>query len=44
MEVAHDGVTHTETRRVVIRAGDEVQARFTEQSVVAASRASAAAK
>lgn len=41
VEVAHDGVTHSETRRVVIRAGDEVQARFTEQSVLAAARAAA---
>jgi uncharacterized protein (TIGR03000 family) len=44
VEVALDGVTHSETRRVVIRAGDEVSARFTEQSVVAAARASAAAR
>jgi uncharacterized protein (TIGR03000 family) len=44
VEVARDGVTHTETRKVVIRAGDEVSARFTEQGVIAAARASAAAR
>ena len=44
VEVTRDGVAHSETRRVVIRAGDEVSARFTEEGVVTAARASASAR
>ena len=43
VEVTRDGVTHSETRRVLIRAGTAVRAAFTEEGVVAASRANATA-
>ena len=39
VELVRDNVTHTESKRVLIRAGEEMRASFTETSIVAASRA-----
>ena len=44
VEVAREGLTHTETRRVLLRAGEEVNAKFTEETIAAASKENAAAK
>ncbi len=44
VEVAREGVTHSETRKVIVRPGEVVRAAFTEGGIVAASRGSNAAK
>lgn len=38
VEIDRDGTTHSESKRVIIRAGEEVRAQFTETSIVSASR------
>ena len=43
VEVAREGVTHSESRRILIRAGDEVKEAFTETSIAAASKLPATA-
>jgi uncharacterized protein (TIGR03000 family) len=43
VEVAREGVTHSETKKVIVRPGEEVRAAFTEGGILAASRDSRAA-
>jgi uncharacterized protein (TIGR03000 family) len=39
VEVAREGTTHTETRRILIKAGEEVKQSFTESSIAASAKA-----
>jgi uncharacterized protein (TIGR03000 family) len=43
VEVARDGVTHSETRKVLVRAGERARAVFTETGIVAAAKANTSA-
>lgn len=43
VEVAREGVTHSESRRVLIKAGDDIQQAFTETTIAVASRGSSTA-
>jgi uncharacterized protein (TIGR03000 family) len=43
-EVVREGATFTQTKRVVVRAGEVARASFTEESIVSASRPDASAK
>jgi len=44
VEVARSGVTHSETKRVTLKAGDQINASFTEESIAAAARTNSSAR